>query len=225
MMPNHPAPAAPEAPETIKSVGDVVNYLRTAIVSLALAPGTPIRQEDMARRLGISRVPLREALRVLTSEGLVTHRPNHGYFVTRLERAELEQAYSLLEFLSVELVRTARWPTDDEIDELRSINAQFEEVSRKGDFVSANTLNDMFHQALFLLSPLDLYRQEADRFWGLSGPYRLVLSSTENHARAGGQHEAIIDAFAARDRALCLRLHSEHGRDSRMAVLQTLPLV
>jgi DNA-binding GntR family transcriptional regulator len=176
----------------------------------------------MARTLGISRVPLREALRVLASEGLLTHRPNQGYFVTKMSKEDLAQILALLEFLETELLRTARWPTDDELAELRGINRGIARAAADGDFAAVNRLNSDLHLRTFRLSPLDLYVAEAERFWALSEPYRMLHVATTDAAAITEEHEQLIDALAAQDRALTLRMMAAHRRHSQDAARTAL---
>ncbi|WNF01145.1 GntR family transcriptional regulator [Streptomyces luomodiensis] len=212
----------PASPPSKRSVAAVVDRLREQILDRVLMPGEPIRQEEMARRLGISRVPLREALRVLTTEGLLTHRPHQGYFVAQLSVEALRQIHALLEFLETELIRTARWPDDEELAELRTINATMAHAARVGDVAAVNRLNRQLHNRIFALSPQEIYLSEAERFWTLSEPYRLLHVTSTDAAIATEQHEQIIDALAARDRALCLRVLSEHRRETRNGALSML---
>jgi DNA-binding GntR family transcriptional regulator len=171
------------------------------VLTRELQPGEQIRQEEMARTLGISRVPLREALRVLTTEGLLTHRTNQGYFVTKMSKEDLVQILSLLEFLETELLRTARWPTETEVAQLRQINREIVKAATERDFTAVNRLNTDLHLSTFRLSPLDMYLAEAERFWSLSEPYRLLHVATTDAALFADEHEQLIDALAAQDRA------------------------
>jgi DNA-binding GntR family transcriptional regulator len=196
--------------------------LRGFIVNGELLPGEQIRQESMAATLGVSRVPLREALRVLASEGLLAHRPHQGYFVAKMSTEDLEQIHALLEFLETELIRTARWPSAEELAGLREINAQFAAAAETADATRMNRLNREFHARIFDLSPLTLMRAETDRFWTLSDPYRVLhVAITDGHVVAA-QHEQIVDAIAAHDRALLLRVSAEHRRDTNSAARHTL---
>ncbi|MGQ4601127.1 GntR family transcriptional regulator [Nocardia sp. R6R-6] len=205
-----------------RSVADVINRLRDMIINRALLPGQQIRQEEMARVLGISRVPLREALRVLTTEGLLTHRPHQGYFVTRLNAEELGQIHNLLEFLETELIRTVRWPTGDEVTRLRGINREIATAAVARDVSAVNRLNRVLHREIFQLSPMAVYLAEAEKFWTMSEPYRLLHVATTDTAIATEEHDQLIDALAARDRALCLRILARHRRETRAAALTML---
>jgi DNA-binding GntR family transcriptional regulator len=200
----------------------VLSGLRAMIVDRELLPGEQIRQEEMAKVLGISRVPLREVLRVLTTEGLLTHRPHQGYFVTEMSPEELTQIHALLEFLETELIRSVRWPAEDELAELRAINAKITVAARGGDVSGVNRLNRELHSRIFQLSPLTLYLAEAERFWTLSEPYRLLHVVTTDAAIATEQHEQLIDALAVQDRALCLRVLNHHRRETRTAAFDAL---
>jgi DNA-binding GntR family transcriptional regulator len=192
------------------------------VVKGSLRPGDQIRQDEMAATLGVSRVPLREALRVLATEGLLTHRLHQGYFVADVSQEEFRQIVSLLEFLEIELIRTARWPTAEEIAQLREINAQLSAPESWTDPSVANEANRRFHSALFRLSPLKVYVAEAERYWALAEPFRLVHVATADTEGIRHQHEQIIDALAAQDRALCIRLMNEHRRDTLAAALDVV---
>ncbi len=137
------------------AVTDCADALRDLILAGDLLPGEQVRQEEMAREFGISRVPLREALRVLASEGLLAHRPHQGYFVAKLSVEDLGQIDALLGFLEVELMRTVRWPTESAVEALREINRTFVEAGRLGDVVGLNRLNRELHTAIFRLSPAE----------------------------------------------------------------------
>lgn len=221
-MPGKVAPAASESTAQDSSVASVIDRLRNMIIDRDLLPGQQIRQEEMARVLGISRVPLREALRVLTTEGLLTHRPHQGYFVTRLSAEELDQINNLLEFLETELIRTVRWPSDNEVARLRAVNREIAEAADKRDVAAVNRLNRALHREIFRLSPLAVYLAEAEKFWSMSEPYRMLHVATTDAAIATGQHDQLIDALAAQDRALCLRILAHHRRQTQEAALAML---
>ncbi|MEU6381754.1 GntR family transcriptional regulator [Streptomyces sp. NPDC046909] len=212
-------------PETApaSSVASVIDQLRAMIVGRRLLPGVQIRQEEMAHVLGISRVPLREALRVLTTEGLLTHRPHQGYFVTRLSALELNQIHSLLEFLETELIRTIRWPTDDEVTRLRALNQRIGRAAADGDLSLVTGLYLELHiTGIFQLSPLTLLLAEAQRFWTMCAPYRIFHVAADGGPTSLEQHEQLIDALAAQDRALCLRLHAQYRRETHSLALAAL---
>lgn len=80
---------------TTAAVRRVTDELRRMIVSGELLPGQPVRQEHMAEQLGVSRVPVREALRLLSADGLVSHVHNVEYAVTRLGQKEFGQIASV----------------------------------------------------------------------------------------------------------------------------------
>src|SRR3979411_1209728 len=81
--------------------------LRAAIVRGDLAPGDKIRQEITAQQLGISLIPLREALKTLASEGVVTYQPQRGYFVTDLPDQSIHHSYAVRSLLEAETERPA----------------------------------------------------------------------------------------------------------------------
>lgn len=212
----------PSAPARGDGVASLVARIRESVLSHELAPGAQLRQEEMARMLGVSRVPLREALRVLATEGLLTHRPHSGYFVSELDYRELDQIHALLGFLEIELMGSMRWPTGDEVARMRSLNEAFTQAAGSGDFAAANRLNRELHLSMFSLSPLAILRAETERYWVLSDPYRLLHVSNTDATLASEQHEQLIDAMAAEDRALCLRTLSQHRNETHFAVLQHL---
>jgi DNA-binding GntR family transcriptional regulator len=204
------------------AAGDALRGLRDLVVKGALKPGDQIRQDEMAATLGVSRVPLREALRVLATEGLLTHRLHQGYFVSSISADEFRQIVTLLEFLEIELIRTARWPTEEEITQLREINAKLASSASAADPSASNEANRQFHYALFRLSPLKVYAAEAERYWALAEPFRLLHVATTDTEGIRCQHEQLIDALAAQDRALCIRVLNEHRRDTLIAALMVV---
>src|ERR1700754_2110691 len=99
------APQAATRPPTAQQF--VLGELRRSITAGRLRPGTAIRQDALAEELGVSRVPLREALKTLQGEGLVSYQAHRGYFVEMLSLDDLREAYRIREILEEEAVRRA----------------------------------------------------------------------------------------------------------------------
>jgi DNA-binding GntR family transcriptional regulator len=187
-----------------------IERLRRMIRHRELLPGEQVRQEEMAELLGISRVPLREALRVLASEGLLTHRPQQGYFVTKLDMAQLEQMHIMLEFLEDKLIQTVEWPDEQSLDHIREINRGYVDAAGSGDLDEVDRRNRAFHVAVFSLSPHDLLLAEVQRFWHMGEPYRLLHVANTDAQIAAREHDRIIEALALRDRVLVIKVVAEH---------------
>jgi DNA-binding GntR family transcriptional regulator len=100
----------------------VLTSLREAILTGVLGPGARLRQEDLAERFGTSRIPVREALRALEYEGLVTSEPNRGFTVSELDADDVEEVYDLRIVLEAHAVRVALpLLTDEDINELETL--------------------------------------------------------------------------------------------------------
>jgi len=100
----------------------VLTSLREAILAGVLSPGARLRQEDLAERFGTSRIPVREALRALEYEGLVSSEPNRGFTVTELDADDVEEVYDLRIVLEGHAVRVALpLLTDEDITELDAL--------------------------------------------------------------------------------------------------------
>jgi DNA-binding GntR family transcriptional regulator len=100
----------------------VLAALRELIGTGQLGPGQQIVQETLSATLGVSRVPIREALRVLEGEGQVVHFPNRGYFVADLSVEDLKEVYRIRALLEDEALRAAvPLLTDDDLDYIENI--------------------------------------------------------------------------------------------------------
>src|SRR5262245_62073768 len=106
---------------TLSAPPSVANALRDAILQGDLSPGEQIRQAEWAERLGTSRIPVREALKALAAEGLLSHDHNRGYFVIRFGADEMAQIYLLRRLLETELLRSLVDPPPTAFAALRAV--------------------------------------------------------------------------------------------------------
>lgn len=189
--------------------------LRKQILRGELLPGEQIRQEEIAAQLRISRVPVREALSVLASEGLLTHRRHQGYFVTKRSSEDLAQIGLMLTLLEGELTRTIEWPTDSFIAELRSLNQRMAELVDDEAWVDMVAINHEFHLRIFGLSPLQLVLDEVKRLWMLADAFIAIDYATpDRRRRTVAQHERIIKALAAHHRDRLTKSISDHRQST-----------
>jgi DNA-binding GntR family transcriptional regulator len=195
------------------------------IRSGALAPGARLRETDLAERLGISRTPVREAIRQLEADGLVVHLPRQGATIRSLDHAEVVELYEMRAVLEGTAARlAARAASDIELAELAALNA---ELATSPPGPQAREVNRQFHRSLldaarnrFLLKSMSALQKTLL----ILGPSTLADPSRANGAVA--EHAAVLDALAARDgvaaeiamrahvgAALSARLRGMRGRD------------
>lgn len=194
----------------------VLGELRKAIVAGELAPRQPIRQDTIAQQLGVSRVPLREALKTLEAEGQVIYQPHRGYSVAELSLEDLLEVYRLREILESEAATLAagRYSETD----LTRIGDAYHDVNQAADdsdLLGMISANRRFHFAL--LEPAEMPRllRIVRTLWDATDAYRAVYyNSDANRARVREEHDAILRAATARDAAALvaeLTAHREHA--------------
>jgi DNA-binding GntR family transcriptional regulator len=180
---------------------ELVEHIRSLITSGEIPPGEKIPERELCDRFGVSRTPLREALKLLASEGLVTLTPNRGASVSSLTVTELEDAFPVmgaLEALSGEIA--CRRVTDAEIDRIRSLHEKMVGHWKRAELAAYFRLNQQIHEAI-----LDATRNATlkSHYRSLSGRIlsaRYVANlSPERWQKAVAEHGEILAALEARD--------------------------
>jgi DNA-binding GntR family transcriptional regulator len=202
--------STPKRPPTAQEF--VLDELRRLILTGEMAPGEPIRQDALAERLGVSRVPLREALRTLEGEGQVIYRPHRGYHVADLSLADLLEVYRIRELLETEATLTAiPRLTGEDIDRLEQAELDIEQAAQAGDIVGMAAANRQFHFTVLEASGMPRLTRLVRVLWDATDAYRsLYYSDNANRERVHREHTAIIDAVRTRDAIEVVRLWDEH---------------
>jgi DNA-binding GntR family transcriptional regulator len=205
---NDLAPPAPLAPRALYQ--DVAERLRQQIFARALEPGSWIDEQRLALEFGISRTPLREALKVLAVEGLVTMKVRRGAYVTEMSRDDVRQVYHLLGLLESDAAAdVARRAGDDEIAALRALHVQLEQRVRQRDAFFA--VNEAFHLRLLDAAGNRWRRQ-------IVADLRKVMKLNRHHslfkqgrlADSLAEHRALMEAIERRDAEAAARLMRAH---------------
>ena len=128
---------------------DVAERLREQIFAHELAPGSWLDEQSLALAFGISRTPMREAIKVLASEGLVTTKMNKGAYVTEVERRDLEQIFTVLSLLEGEAAKeTALRATEAELTQLDDLHHRLEKAAADRDLDQFFEINVRFHEMI-----------------------------------------------------------------------------
>ncbi|MER7952534.1 GntR family transcriptional regulator [Streptomyces sp. NPDC096079] len=201
----------------------VLEELRRAITSGELRPGRPIRQEALAARFEVSRVPLREALKALEAEGLVVHHVHRGYFVAELSLADLEEIYRIRELLETEAVRAAvRRLPEDTVDTLERIQREVERAAEAADVAAMAVANRLFHFTLIEASGMPRLVRLVTTLWDSTDAYRsLYYTDSPHREQAVREHRAVISALRELDAEAAVRLLDEH-RAHAVAALRSV---
>lgn len=194
---------------------ELAENLRALIQSGELAQGTKVPEKDLCTAYGVSRTPLREALKVLAADGLITLEPNRGAWVTKITEKDLVEVFpvlGMLEALSGELA-CARI-TDAEVEAIAALHAEMVGHFRAGDRAAYFRSNQAIHESILAAAANETltqhYRQLAIRV----RQARYVANMTaERWQQAIDEHEAMLEALRARDAtrlSQILRIHIDH---------------
>ena len=205
----------------------VLAQLREWITAGRLRPGDQIRQDELAAELGVSRVPLREALKILEGEGQVTYVARRGYFVTRLSLADLLEVYRIRELLEAEAIRLAvAQLTSEGLRRLEQAGRDVDAAAQALDMAAMTAANRRFHRALIDGCGMPRLIRLIEQLWDATEVYRLVYFSQEHHRDiAVAEHRAVVDAVRAGEPEEALAVlgrHREHAIEALRPVLRCL---
>jgi DNA-binding GntR family transcriptional regulator len=188
----------------------IADQLRELIARGTLAPGLQLRQMELAERFHASRVPIREALKLLSGEGMVEHDPNRGFFVAPLSLDEARQLYRIRHLLEAELLKTVAWPSAEQRAALRGQLRDLEASLKDQNAPEWLERHRAFYRAIFDLSPDKVFVEEVLRLIRLTDRYRALAA----HALPSGQRKAtqerhLLAALAERDRKRLLAVFEQ----------------
>jgi DNA-binding GntR family transcriptional regulator len=195
----------------------VADYLRTAILSGEIAPGEWIRQEEVAERLGSSRLPVREALRILEAEGLTEHERHRGARVPRLSMHEVDVVYRMREQLEqLAIAESIPHLTDDDVSALEDVQEQIEAGDDVAGFLQ---LDREFHLRSYTGCRIDQLTSSVTRLWNSTAHYRrtfVTLSGPGRRWVINAEHRLLLDAITRRDVVDAERFVAGHIRRTRI---------
>jgi DNA-binding GntR family transcriptional regulator len=195
----------------------VATELREAILSGAYAPGARIRQEDLADRHGASRVPVREALRMLEAEGLLTLVANTGAWVSRLTLADCEELYRIRERVEPLLLSFSVPGLDDgAIERLAALADAMESASDVEEFL---VLDREFHLGSYAAADTAVLGDLVLGLWNRTQHYRRAFTRvfrSEGERSVHHDHHLLVAAFRRRDTEEAERVLAAHIRRTRL---------
>jgi DNA-binding GntR family transcriptional regulator len=200
----------------------VADYLRHAILTGEIRPGEWIRQEEVAERLGSSRLPVREALRILEAEGLTEHERHRGARVPSLSMHEVDVIYRMREQLEqLAIAESIPHLTDADLRGLERIQEQIEALPRDENTAVADflELDRDFHLASYAGCRLDQLTGTVVRLWNSTAHYRRTFVTLTGPGRQwviNAEHRLLLDAIARRDVTDAERFLAGHIRRTRI---------
>ena len=186
--------------------------LRTLILTGELQPGERVTEAELTDLLQISRTPAREAIRILSSEGLLVVFPNRGAEVVSYSPEIVRDSIEVVEYLEGIAGRfAAKRATDSEVDEICSLTLEMQAAYRRRDKIRYYTLNQQIHYAILKASHNDVLVEEHQRV--NSRLFRIRFQPNDSDARwksAMDEHEAISKALESRQPELLGELLTNH---------------
>ena|SRR5689334_18008675 len=196
--------------QTIASM--TITALRERILRGDYPDGEPLRQDAIADELGVSRIPVREALRQLEAEGLVTFSPHRGAVVSTLSLEEIDELFELRADIECDLLRRAiPKMTREQLDRATEVLDEFQDALGASEASRWGPLNWHFHAALyapanrnFTMGVLQKLHQHSDRY------FRMQVLLAHGGMRANDEHRAIVAAVARQDVKAATQLMQTH---------------
>ncbi|MGB4466765.1 MAG: GntR family transcriptional regulator [Azovibrio sp.] len=202
---------------------EVAERLRQRIFAHELLPGTWVDEQKLAEQYGISRTPLREALKVLASEGLVVLKPRRGCYVTEILPQDLDDIFPLIALLegrcAAEAVRKMDKADKADLERLAALHERLEQIARENRMADFFEANQAFHKAIQELAGnrwLQQVIQDLRKVLKLSRLHSLSLEGRLQQSLE--EHRGILAALQAGDAALAEKRMHDHLLSGREAL-------
>ena len=193
--------------------------LRKALLAGDYSPGDRLFQDVVAEQFGTSRIPVREAFRILEAEGLTEVLPNRGARVPSLDLYEVNTYYRMRERLEpLTLAESLEHLTDAHVDRMESVQEQIERGTDVAEFLS---LDRDFHMTSYAGCRSEQLLSTTVRLWNATQHYRrafMLLSGHDRAAIVNAEHRLILDACRRRDAEDAQRFLEGHIRRTRVAL-------
>jgi DNA-binding GntR family transcriptional regulator len=220
-------PLAPPEPSRHRTKQEFVyRTLRAGILQCELRPSERLVIDDLARRLDVSAIPVREALQLLQSEGLVLNVPHVGATVAPISRESIADVFSVLEGLETVAARLVATRGDRAaLDQLAALVDAMDRALAAGDTARWAEINRRFHLAIATLPGLPMLREMTERVldrW--DRVRRFYVKGVLDHRvqQAQQEHRAMIDAMRAPDLPRLQQLVREHNQGAMQSYLSFL---
>ncbi|SEH63567.1 DNA-binding transcriptional regulator, GntR family [Mycolicibacterium rutilum] len=202
----------------------ILDELRRVLLDGAVLPGTPIPLAEVADLFGVSQIPVREALKTLIGEGLVTHRSNFGYTVAQLTPLELREMYIVRETLeSAALAAAVANATDGDRAAIVAANEALQHAIREDDPSAYHRQSRGFHLALTRPSRMHRLLHMLESAWNVTEPVQsMVHVSGDDRAALHADHCEMVGVFLAGDVEGLLTAAEAHAQRLN-SVISTLP--
>ncbi|MEV0251731.1 GntR family transcriptional regulator [Nocardia sp. NPDC050712] len=202
----------------------ILGELRRVILDGAVPPCTKIPLREVAELFGVSHIPVREALKTLIGEGLITHQPHGEYTVAQLTADELREMYIVRETLeTASLAAAVRNAGPADRAALRELDERLEQAIRDDDPVAYQRRSRDFHIALTRPSRMFRLLHMLESAWNVTEPVQsMVHIGPADRALLHTDHSLMLDAFLAGDADRLIQVAEQHHRRLE-AMIATLP--
>ena len=208
-------------PEERRLVDRVYERLKEAIQDGRIKPGQRLVQDALARQLGISRSPVREAIVRLGQEGFIHLEPHRGAVVRPITDREMDQIYQVRQLLEpFAAAEASAHATDEEIERLAEVQRQAKQQQDALNPSDVFWVNGEFHRVLVAPCRNEVLVGLLASLWERQVTFRAFAMYAEQHGAVDhmlSEHQAVLDAFRGRRRERVRTLVDDHIRDARIA--------
>jgi DNA-binding GntR family transcriptional regulator len=190
-----------------------------------LAPGSVIPMDEIAKSFGVSRVPVRDALRILEGEALVTSQAHKGYRVSRLDMSDLAEINGIRHILETDAInRAAERLTDDHVSEMAELFERMVALEQSGDLATWVDVHRQFHFVLFNVTESSVELRALHTLWNASDLYRAeYLHSESARKKSSAQHRQLLEAVRSGEVGQMVEVMDAHRGSTEAALTETIP--
>lgn len=198
--------------------------IREAILNRVLPPGKRIDQNKLAEDLSVSLVPVREALKSLEAEGLISIIPRRGAYVTEISQEHLDDLYFCRQLIEGEAVYHAvPHLTEDDFAHLHALMEQMQAATQAGDLHHFMQLNRSFHMRIYQAIGNQHLLQTIQSLWERSELYRYrYMFVAHNAAQVHAEHAELVAALEQRDAARAREIAKRHIHNTQLGLHQQI---